>query len=48
MTLPGKESYIIATHKHKTLIAALTGIREQIEKQIKKYKQDKVNYSLSS
>lgn len=46
MNLPGKEAKIIATHKHKILISALTGIREQIEKQIKKYKQDKVNYSL--
>ncbi len=47
MALPGKEGQIVATHAHKNLIASLTGIREQIEKQIKKYKQDKVNYSLN-
>ena len=45
MALPD-DGKIIATHEHKTLVSALTGIREQIEKQIKKYKQDKVNYSL--
>ena len=46
MALPGKEGDIIATHQHKILISAITGLREQIEKQIKKYKDDQVNYSL--
>ena len=46
MALPGKEGNIVATHEHKIFISAITGLREQIEKQIKKYKQDKANYSL--
>jgi ribosomal subunit interface protein len=46
MALPGKDGSIIATCEHKVLVSTLTGIREQIEKQIKKYKQDQVNYSL--
>lgn len=46
MALPGKDGHLIAECKNVKLIPVITGIREQLEKQIKKYKQDKVNYSL--
>jgi ribosomal subunit interface protein len=46
MLLPGQDGQLIATHQDKILISAIIGIREAIEKQIKKYKQDKANYSL--
>ncbi|MFA5532799.1 MAG: ribosome-associated translation inhibitor RaiA [Candidatus Shapirobacteria bacterium] len=38
MTLPGKKNSIFAQHSHPDLTAAITGLREAIEKQIKKYK----------
>jgi ribosomal subunit interface protein len=46
MSLPGKDGHLFAECKNIKLISAIIGIREQLEKQIKKYKQDKVNYSL--
>ena len=46
MVLPGKSGQIVATNEHRLLISAITGLREQVEKQIKKYKSDQVNYSL--
>lgn len=46
ITLPGKNGHIYAKHLHKNLIAAITGLREQIEKQIKKYKDSHMGYSL--
>ena len=44
--LPGKNGHLFAKNSHKNLLSAVVGIREQIEKQIKKYKDDLVNYSL--
>ena len=38
MTLPGAKNPLFAENKHNNLTAAITGLREQIEKQIKKYK----------
>ena len=38
MTLPGKKNGFFAKHSHSDLTAAITGLREAIEKQIKKYK----------
>jgi ribosomal subunit interface protein len=46
ISLPGKDGHLFAECKNIILISAIVGIREQLEKQIKKYKQDKVNYSL--
>jgi ribosomal subunit interface protein len=46
MILPGKDGQINAENKHPLLISAIIGLREQVEKQIKKYKSDQVNYSL--
>ncbi len=46
MALPGKNGHIFAQCQNIKLVSAIIGIREQLEKQIKKYKQDKVNYSL--
>ena len=46
MSLPGKDGHLFAECKNIKLISTIVGIREQLEKQIKKYKQDKVNYSL--
>ena len=46
MHLPNKNGHIFAKTTHKNLVSAIVGIREQIEKQIKKYKSDLVNYSL--
>jgi ribosomal subunit interface protein len=42
MTLPGgsKESEIYAQNQHETLLTTITGLREQVEKQIKKYKHE--------
>ena len=37
---------IFAQTSHQDLTAAIVDLREAIEKQIKKYKQDQVNYSL--
>lgn len=39
MSLPGKER-LYASHTHKLLISTITGLREQIEHQIKKYRQE--------
>ena len=46
MALPGKNGHIFAQCQNIKLVSAIIGIREQLEKQIKRYKQDKVNYSL--
>jgi len=46
MNLPGKNGHIFAKNTHINLLSAIIGIREQIEKQIKKYKSELVNYSL--
>ncbi len=46
MALPGQDGHLIAHFSNKKLIPTIVGIREQLEKQIKKYKQDQVNYSL--
>jgi len=46
MNLPGKNGHLFAKNSHKNLLSSVVGIREQIEKQIKKYKDDLVNYSL--
>ena len=46
MHLPDKNGHIFAKNTHKNLLSAIIGVREQIEKQIKKYKSDLVNYSL--
>jgi ribosome-associated translation inhibitor RaiA len=44
MNLPGKE-HVYAQTTHKILKSALIDLTQQVEKQIKKYKQDLVNYS---
>ena len=44
MNLPGKE-HIYAETSHKILKSALIDLNQQVEKQIKKYKADLVNYS---
>jgi ribosomal subunit interface protein len=46
ISLPGQDGHLFAKSEHIDLISAIVDIREQLEKQIKKYKQDKVNYSL--
>ncbi|MFA5905814.1 MAG: ribosome-associated translation inhibitor RaiA [Desulfobacula sp.] len=46
MHLPNKNGHIFAKDTNKNLLSAVIAIREQIEKQIKKYKSDLVNYSL--
>lgn len=46
MALPGQDGHLFAKSEHIELISAIVDLREQLEKQIKKYKQDKVNYSL--
>ena len=46
MALPGKDGHLFAKSQNIKLVSAVVAIREQLEKQIKKYKQDKVNYSL--
>lgn len=46
MSLPGKDGHLFAECNNIVLLSAIVGMREQLEKQIKKYKQDKVNYSL--
>jgi len=38
MSLPGQKNPFYAQNCHSDLIAAITGLREAIEKQIKKYK----------
>lgn len=38
MTLPGHKKPFFAENKSDDLVFAITGLREQIEKQIKKYK----------
>ena len=46
MSLPGSKKPIFSQTSHQDLTAAIVDLREAIEKQIKKYKQDQVNYSL--
>ena len=46
MALPGQDGHLFAKSENIELVSAIVNIREQLEKQIKKYKQDKVNYSL--
>ncbi len=46
MNLPGKE-HIYAETTHKILKSALIDLNQQVEKQIKKYKADLSNYSVS-
>jgi ribosomal subunit interface protein len=46
IALPGKDGHLFAECNNIVLMSAIVGMREQLEKQIKKYKQDKVNYSL--
>lgn len=46
MSLPGKDGHLFAECNNILLVSAIVGVREQLEKQIKKYKQGKVNYSL--
>lgn len=48
MKLPGKDGGIFAKNSHPDLIASLIGLREEIETQIKKYKQNHSKTSLSS
>lgn len=45
MNLPGP-GQIFSETTHHNLIAAIIDLREQIEKQIKKYKSDLTNYSV--
>lgn len=45
MSLPGKKN-IYAKNSHKRLVSAIIGLREQLLKQIKKYKADLSNYSV--
>lgn len=43
MKLPGKKGGIIfAKNNHKLLITTIVGLREEVEKQIKKYKEEQV------
>jgi ribosomal subunit interface protein len=46
MNLPGKE-HLFASTSHINLESALVDLSQQVEKQIKRYKQTLVNYSLS-
>jgi ribosome-associated translation inhibitor RaiA len=46
MNLPGKE-HIYAETSHVRLSSALIDLEQQLEKQIKRYKQTLANYSLS-
>ncbi len=46
MALPGKNGHLFAQCKNIKLLSSIIGIREQLEKQIKKYKEEQVNYSL--
>jgi len=46
ISLPGKNGHLFTKCNNILLVSAVVGIREQLEKQIKKYKQDKINYSL--
>ncbi len=46
ITLPGKNGNIYSINTHIDLVAAITGLREQLEQQIKRYKANQVNYSL--
>ncbi len=43
MSLPGKEK-IYASFSHKSLVSTITGLREQIEHQIKKYRDSLKRY----
>lgn len=46
MNLPGSHGQIFSETTHHDLVAAITDLREQIEKQIKKYKSELTNYSV--
>ena len=46
MSLPGSKKPVFAQTTHDDLTAAIVDLREAVENQIKKYKQDQVNYSL--
>jgi ribosomal subunit interface protein len=46
IALPGKNGHLFAQCKNIKLVSAIIGVREQLEKQIKKYKEEQVNYSL--
>lgn len=46
LKLPGKE-HIFASTRHRLLKSALIDLQQETEKQIKKYRQGLVNYSLS-
>lgn len=39
INLPGKE-HIFSENIHKDLVSAITGLREKVEKQVKKYKDE--------
>lgn len=46
MKLPGSDGQIFSETAHHDLIAAIIDLREQVEKQIKKYKAELANYSI--
>ena len=46
IALPGKGGNIFSENKHIDLVGAVTGLREQVEKQIEKYKSELDNYSV--
>lgn len=46
MKLPGSDGQIFSQTTHHDLIAAIIDLREQVEKQIKKYKAEFANYSI--
>lgn len=46
IALPGKGGKIFSENKHIDLVGAVTGLREQVEKQILKYKSELNNYSV--
>lgn len=46
ISLPGKGGNIFSENKHIDLVGAVTGLRDQVEKQIEKYKAELDNYSV--
>lgn len=46
IALPGKSGKIFSENKHIDLIGVITGLREQVEKQILKYKSELNDYSV--
>lgn len=44
ISLPGKGGNIFSENKHIDLVGAVTGLREQVEKQIEKYKAELSSY----